>query len=123
MSSFHETLPEGVPTQQPLFLNAAAVGLSREAPDALLTALQAIEAERDRTRPAPYPGAPRTLDLDLVLVGDEVVDSARLTLPHPRFRQRRFVLAPLSEVAPDLVDPGTGCTVRELYRRLDLSHR
>ena len=117
VSTFHETLPEGV-TAQPLFLNAAAVGESADAPVTLLQRLQGIERERGRERPSVYPGGPRTLDLDLILVGDEVIHTAALTLPHPRFRQRRFVLEPLAEVAADLVDPESGLTVQELLERL-----
>lgn len=115
-SSFHETEAEGLASQPP-FLNAAAVGWSRLTPAATLERLLAIERERGRERP--FPGAPRTLDLDLVLHGHAIISRPGLEVPHPRFRQRRFVLAPLAEVAPDLVDPATGLTVRELLRRLD----
>ena len=78
----------------------------------LLELLLAIERERDRERP--FPRAPRTLDLDLVLFGDEVISEPDLSVPHPRFRDRLFVLEPLAEVAPDLRDPVTGKTVGEL---------
>ena len=71
----------------------------------IFEALRAIERQAGRTRP--YPGAPRTLDLDLILAGDEVVEEGDLQVPHPRFRDRLFVLDPLAEVAPDLVDPVT----------------
>lgn len=90
----------------PDYLNAVAgldTGLS---PEALLAALQAIEADHGRTRP--YHHAPRTLDLDLLLHGDVVLQSERLTLPHPRLHLRAFVLEPLAELAPDLVIPGQG---------------
>ena len=117
VSAFVETQPEGV-VSQPAFLNAAVVGQSTEAPTELLTALMMIERERARTRA--FPGAPRTLDLDLILVGDLVNSSLSLELPHPRFRERRFVLEPLFEIAPDLVDPVTGLTVTKLLARLDL---
>ena len=63
-------------------------------------------------------GAPRTLDLDLILVGDLVVNTSQVVVPHPRFRTRRFVLEPLVEVAPDLVDPVTGLTMQALLNRL-----
>ena len=76
----------------------------------------AIEAEGGRTRPR-Y-GAPRTLDLDLILVGDEVIAEPDLQVPHPRFRERRFVLEPLAQIAPDLVDPVTGSKVRDLLAKL-----
>lgn len=114
-SFFYETAPEGVHPQAP-FLNAAVVGVSALSAEALLERLLAIEAERGRTRL--YPGAPRTLDLDLILVGDLTVSSPVLEVPHPRFRERRFVLEPLAEVAPELVDPVTKLTVRELLARL-----
>ena len=117
VSTFHETLPEGI-TAQPLFLNAAVVGDSTATAEALLRRVLEIEKERGRERPSPSPGGPRTLDLDLILVGDEIIHTAMLTVPHPRFRQRRFVLEPLAEVAPDLVDPESGLTIRELFERL-----
>ena len=72
----------------------------------------AIEAERGRERP--FPGAARTLDLDLILFGDQIIDEPGLIVPHPRFRERRFVLEPLAEIAPEMVDPVTGQTVEEL---------
>ena len=82
----------------------------------LLTALQAIEGAAGRERP--YPGAARTLDLDLILFGDRVIDHPDLCVPHPRFRERRFVLEPLAEIAPNLKDPESGRTVTELLAGL-----
>jgi 2-amino-4-hydroxy-6-hydroxymethyldihydropteridine diphosphokinase len=116
VSPVHETDPVGVAGDQPRFLNAVVVGLSRFDARELLTALQAIEREAGRERP--YPGAARTLDLDLILFGDRVIEEADLLVPHPRFRDRRFVLEPLTEIAPGLKDPVTGCTAAELLRRL-----
>jgi len=115
VSSYRETDPVDVPGQQPSFLNAAAVGETAMTARELLDGLLAIERERGRERP--FPGAARTLDLDLVLFGDLVTDDATLTVPHPRFRERRFVLEPVAEVAPDLVDPVTGLSVAELLKR------
>ena len=90
------------------------MGETALSPRALLDALLAIERERGRERP--YPNAPRTLDLDLILFGDAVIDEPGLVVPHPRFRERRFVLEPLAEIAPDLVDPVSGLTVAACWR-------
>jgi 2-amino-4-hydroxy-6-hydroxymethyldihydropteridine diphosphokinase len=106
----------GVPGPAGPFLNAAAVGwFSGTAPELLD---RILEIERQRGRKRPFVNAPRTLDLDLVLFGNEVSDTAGLTLPHPRFRERRFVLEPLLEIAPGMIDPATGLTVDALLRRL-----
>lgn len=75
-----------------------------------------IEAERGRRRETER--AARTLDLDLILYGDAVIDRPGLLVPHPRFRERAFVLAPLAEIAPDMRDPVSATTVRELLRDL-----
>ena len=112
VSRYYDTVPVGVSGPQAMFLNAAAVGETALAPRALLEALLAIEQERGRERP--YLNAPRTLDLDLILAGDSVVEEPGLVLPHPRFRERRFVLEPLAAVAPELRDPVSGRTVAEL---------
>lgn len=114
-SSFHDTAPVGV-GGQPRYLNAAAVGRTALAPRDVLDRLLAIERERGRERP--FQGAARTLDLDLVLYGEEIVAEPGLTVPHPRFRERAFVLAPLAEVAADLRDPVSGLTVGILLERL-----
>jgi 2-amino-4-hydroxy-6-hydroxymethyldihydropteridine diphosphokinase len=115
-STRHNTAPVDLIGEQPTFLNAAVVGLTRLPPHDLLRALLDIERERGRERP--YANAPRTLDLDLILYGDLVTGDERLVVPHPRFRERAFVLEPLAEVAPDLIDPITGLTIRELLARL-----
>jgi len=115
ISQYRETAPVGVSGPQPLYLNAAAVGVTDLDARAVLDALLAIERERGRERPGP--NAPRTLDLDLILVGDLVIDTPGLVVPHPRFRERRFVLEPLAEVAPDLRDPVTGRRIDDLLAR------
>jgi 2-amino-4-hydroxy-6-hydroxymethyldihydropteridine diphosphokinase len=117
VSSVHETDPVGVPGDQPRFLNAVAVGETTLDVRALLGELLAIEREAGRERP--YAGAARTLDLDLILFGDSIIDEPRLSVPHPRFRERRFVLEPLVEIAPDVRDPITGLTAAELLTSLE----
>lgn len=96
----------GGPSGQPDYLNAAAALDTTLAPDELLTALQAIEAAQGRTRTVRW--GPRTLDLDLLLYDQLVLDGPRLTLPHPRLHERAFVLYPLYDIAPDLEIPGRG---------------
>lgn len=103
-SSYYRTAP--VDAGGPDYLNAVAELRSSLAPEALLDALQAIEQQHGRERP--YRNAPRTLDLDLLLVGALRLDTPRLTLPHPRLHQRAFVLAPLAELAPELAIDGLG---------------
>ena len=117
LSEAIETEPEGEGLQdQPLYLNAVAVGATALDARELLDALLQIEQAYGRTRP--FRGAPRTLDLDLILLGDDVVMDAGLQVPHPRFRERFFVLGPLAEVAADLIDPVTGLRVGELLKML-----
>jgi len=112
VSSYHETEPVDAPDPQPAFLNAACVGDTALSARELLTLLHAIERQRGRQRP--FRNAARTLDLDLILFGNVVLNDADIIVPHPRFRERQFVLAPLAEIAPDLVDPVTGSTIRTL---------
>lgn len=117
VSRYYDTVPVGVSGPQAMFLNAAAVGDTALAPRALLDALLAIEQERGRERP--YVNAPRTLDLDLILLGNLVLEEPGLVVPHPRFRGRRFVLEPLAAVAPQMRDPVSGKTVAELLAAED----
>ena len=100
-----------------MFLNAAAVGESTLSAPAILDVLLAIEQGFGRERPYRY--APRTIDLDLILYGDAIIDTPGLTVPHPRFRERCFVLEPLSEIAPDWIDPVTGKTIAAILNGVE----
>jgi 2-amino-4-hydroxy-6-hydroxymethyldihydropteridine diphosphokinase len=115
-SSFHQTEPVDMPGSPGPFLNAAAVGETALSPRELLETLLAIEQRFGRERP--YAGASRTLDLDLILYGDRQIDEPGLIVPHPRFHERAFVLAPLAEVAADWIDPRSRHTVSQLLRMI-----
>ena len=114
-SARYETEPVGGPAGAPPFLNEVVVGTTLLGPRSLLDALQAIEDAAGRERP--FLNAPRTLDLDLILYGDFVIDEPGLRVPHPRFRDRLFVLEPLAEVAGDWIDPVSGLSVEQLRSR------
>ena len=115
VSSLYETEPVGN-LEQPSFLNAVIALDTALAPVDLLAALLGIERDLGRVRS--FPNAPRTLDLDLLLVDDAIIDTPDLTLPHPRLHERPFVLVPLAEIAPELVLPGSGKTLQELLHTL-----
>jgi 2-amino-4-hydroxy-6-hydroxymethyldihydropteridine diphosphokinase len=115
-SARYDTEPIGGPPDAPTYLNEVVVGTTLLGPRALLDALLAIENAAGRDRP--FPNAPRTLDLDLILYGDFVIDEPGLQVPHPRFRGRAFVLQPLAEVAGDWVDPVSGLSVIQLRDQL-----
>jgi 2-amino-4-hydroxy-6-hydroxymethyldihydropteridine diphosphokinase len=121
LSSRHDTAPIGVPGPQRRYLNAAGAGYTRLGPRELLERLHDVERAFGRQRRVPNDS--RTLDLDLILYDAAILDEPGLTIPHPRFRDRAFVLAPLAEVAPDMVDPVTGRTVQELADTLDAKSR
>ncbi len=116
-SSLYETEPVGY-HEQPAFLNAVVALETDLEPLPLLRGLLSIEAEMGRDRSQGTPKGPRTLDLDLLLLGDRVVEDEDLTLPHPALAQRRFVLAPLAEIAPELRHPVRGETIAELLAQL-----
>lgn len=108
ISSLYRTAPVGL-RNQPDFMNAVVALDTRLPPRELLDELSTLEARFGRIRePDSVKNAPRTLDLDLLLHGDTVQDDPALTLPHPRMHERAFVLAPLAEIAPELVVPGHG---------------
>jgi 2-amino-4-hydroxy-6-hydroxymethyldihydropteridine diphosphokinase len=112
VSRYHETRPVGGPEGQGDYLNAAVAIETTLDPLALLHTLQAIERQAGRVRTVRW--GPRTLDLDLLLFGDRVIQTDELQVPHPRMAERLFVLAPLAEIAEEDVDPVTGRTIAEL---------
>lgn len=121
-SSLWRSTPVDCPPDSPLFLNAVVRfrPLPGETPESLLDHLQTLEREFGR-QPKLVLNEPRLLDLDLIAFGQEVRHTAQLQLPHPRAHLRRFVLEPLSEIAPDLVLPGQTLTVSQLLSALPRS--
>lgn len=117
VSSWYETLPIG--PAQPNYLNGCARLTTRLSPETLLDTLLSIEDEFGRVRQERW-GA-RTLDLDLLLYEDLVLETPRLQLPHPRMRERAFVLVPLAEIAPDWIDPVTKSAIAHLKDHIDCS--
>ena len=117
VSTLIENPAVGGPADSPPFLNAAAELVTSLTPAALLEALLAVEQSLGRTRDVKW--GPRAIDLDLLLYADHVLNTRGLTLPHPLMHQRRFVLEPLAQLAPDAVHPTTHRTIRELLDDLD----
>lgn len=101
--------------QQPSFLNVVALARSHLSPSRLLSIFQSAEDEAGRQRE--FRNGPRTLDVDLILLGDLIVREEGLRVPHPRWRGRSFVVLPLAEIAPGLRDPETGWEVQEIARK------
>ncbi|MFA6714003.1 MAG: 2-amino-4-hydroxy-6-hydroxymethyldihydropteridine diphosphokinase [Victivallaceae bacterium] len=109
--------PENCPPGSPDFTNAALTGEWTSSPLELLKLCQSIEIEAGR--PSEHAlNAPRTLDLDIILFGSEIVDLPELQIPHPRAADRGFVMKPLAEIAPEWIFPDSGETVSQIYRRL-----
>lgn len=113
-----ETAPVG-PIEQGAYLNAVASIETGLSPRGLLEALQAIERAHGRVRDREERWGPRTLDLDILVYADRMIDEPGLTIPHPRLHERRFVLGPLAEIAAELIVPGLHQTVGELLAALE----
>ena len=117
VSRSYDTAPVGY-LNQPRFLNAVALLETELDPLELLDRLLAIERAMGRDRSKTVAKGPRVLDLDLILFGDVVMQTPALTLPHPAMRERRFVLEPLAEIAPTMIDRVSGRTIAELLAAL-----
>jgi 2-amino-4-hydroxy-6-hydroxymethyldihydropteridine diphosphokinase len=116
-SRLYSTEPVGF-ARQPRFVNAVVALDTKLGPRKLLHGLMQIEQEFGRERTAGFANGPRTLDLDILLYGDVVMEQVDLRIPHPRLTERAFVLMPLADIAPELVEPRSGRTVAELLARL-----
>ena len=116
-SSWYQTKPIGPP--QPDYLNGCVTADVTLSPEVLLENLLTIEQQFGRVRREKW--GPRTLDLDLILYGDLILDTPKLQLPHPRMRERAFVLVPLAEIAPDWVEPVSKLTMIKLHQQIDCS--
>jgi len=114
-SSLYETEPVEL-TQQPWFLNCALALETSKTPQQLMAAILRVEEEMGRRRMQKK--GPRSIDIDILLFGDTIINSPELTIPHPAMQQRRFVLEPLAEIAPEVLDPVLKKTIRELRDEL-----
>ncbi|MBE9047552.1 2-amino-4-hydroxy-6-hydroxymethyldihydropteridine diphosphokinase [Pleurocapsales cyanobacterium LEGE 10410] len=118
-SSWYQTKPVGTPQPQPDYLNGCALLSVEQTPKELLTILQATEIQFGRVGKRTL--QPRTLDLDLLLYEDVVLNTPDLTIPHPRMAERAFVLVPLAEIASDWIEPRSGHTIASLLQNVDTS--
>ena len=119
VSSWYQTKPVGTPQPQQDYLNGCALLSVEQTPEELLNILQATEIQFGRTNKNTL--QPRTLDLDLLLYGNLVLNTPTLTIPHPRMTQRAFVLVPLSEIASDWIEPKSNTKIVKLLRNVDTS--
>jgi 2-amino-4-hydroxy-6-hydroxymethyldihydropteridine diphosphokinase len=116
-SSWYQTAPIGPP--QPDYINGCAILDVQLKPDTLLETLLAVETQLGRVRRERW--GPRTLDLDLLLFDNLIWETSTLEIPHPRMRERAFVLVPLAEIAPNWIDPVTQKTIKQLLEVIDYS--
>ncbi|MFN6531432.1 2-amino-4-hydroxy-6-hydroxymethyldihydropteridine diphosphokinase [Nostoc sp. ChiSLP03a] len=116
-SHWYQTKAVGPP--QPDYLNGCVILQVEILPQQLLEILLEIEQQFGRVRQERW--GPRTLDLDLLLYDDIILDTPNLQIPHPRMRDRAFVLVPLAEIAPDWIEPVSGCVIKELLKEVDCS--
>ncbi|MFU8795785.1 MAG: 2-amino-4-hydroxy-6-hydroxymethyldihydropteridine diphosphokinase [Dehalococcoidia bacterium] len=116
VSSIYETEPVGF-KEQPLFLNLVCRIATMLSPEDLLRLAKSIEADMGRV--ASFVNAPRPIDIDILVYGNRSIEKQELTVPHPRLKERAFVLVPLAEMAPDLIVPGLGKSVARLAAEVE----
>jgi 2-amino-4-hydroxy-6-hydroxymethyldihydropteridine diphosphokinase len=120
-STFHHTAPVGGPANQPEYLNAAIAVETQLSPRMLLDALLQIEHQFGRNRSTEARNGPRTLDLDILLFGNQVIHEDHLQVPHPRMAERPFVLDPLAQIAPDVIHPVLHVTIAQLRNQVGIA--